>query len=165
MKLQEFERVYDELSPKVFNVAYRMTGSLEDAQDVLQDVFMKVWKHHKGFRGEAKLSTWIYRIAVNTAISLIRKRKPTKPIEDFEYMPADTKPFDPRIIKVEKAIQRLPEGEKKVFILHDVEGFTHEEIGEILDISPGTSKSQLHKARKKLQEMLKGKVHVGQLES
>ena len=84
MKLQEFERVYEELSPKVFNVAYRMTGSLEDAQDVLQDVFMKVWKHHKGFRGEAKLSTWIYRIAVNTAISLIRKRKPTKPIEDFE---------------------------------------------------------------------------------
>ena len=165
MKLQEFERAYEELSPKVFNVAYRMTGSLEDAQDVLQDVFMKVWKHHKNFRGEAKLSTWIYRIAVNTAISLLRKKKPTKPIEDFEYMPADTKPFDPRIIKIEKAIQRLPEGEKKVFVLHDVEGFTHEEIGEILDISQGTSKSQLHKARKKLQEMLKGKVHVGQLES
>ena len=150
--------LYVRLSNAVFNLALRMTGNFEEAKDIVQEVFMKVWKHRKSFRGEAKPSTWIYRIAVNTSISHIRKMKRKKiPIEELDYMGQVDLP-DPRILKIERAILQLPEGEREVFLLHDVEGFTHREIGEILGIREGTSKSQLYKARKRLREILGGKI-------
>jgi RNA polymerase sigma-70 factor (ECF subfamily) len=154
----EFEMLYRSLSKGVFNIALRMTGSFEEAKDIVQEVFMKVWKHRKSFRGEAKPSTWIYRIALNTSISHLRKLKRRGvSLEEINWV-GHTDPPDPRIWRVERAILKLPEGEREVFLLHDVEGFTHREIGDILGISEGTSKSQLHKARKKLREILKGEI-------
>jgi len=159
MDKEEFEMLYMRLSSSVFNLALRMTGNWEEAKDIVQDVFIKVWRHRKSFRGEAKPSTWIYRIAVNTAISHLRKLKKKRnfSLDDMDCT-VYVDPPDPKIWEIEKAILQLPEGEREVFILHDVEGFTHREIGEILGIREGTSKSQLYKARKRLREILGGKL-------
>ncbi|MEO0079698.1 MAG: RNA polymerase sigma factor [candidate division WOR-3 bacterium] len=141
-----FENLYQANRSRVFGTALRMLGNRADAEDVTQDVFVKVFKRLDSFRGEAAITTWLYRITVNCCLDLLRRRKriQTVPLESI------TEPVSDRIdvMKlIEAALPKMPEGYRQVFILHDLEGLKHSEIARILGISDGASKSQLHRAR------------------
>ncbi|MFQ5637136.1 MAG: RNA polymerase sigma factor [bacterium] len=150
--------LYELYKDWVFNVAYRMANNRQEAEDISQVVFMRVFKNLSSFRGDAALSSWIYRIAVNVCINHFRKtqkRSQHTALQDTDLKdmksiepPFNLKPY------LEKAIRDLPEGYRMVFVLHDIEGYNHKEIGNLMKISDGTSKSQLHKARKELKQTL-----------
>jgi RNA polymerase sigma-70 factor, ECF subfamily len=151
--------LYERYAPRVYAVVRRMAGDDDLAQDWAQEAWLRVFRALPSFRGESRFSTWLHRIAVNAALQSIRKSG-TRDRREGE-MPAEV-PVAPRTRDVlledrlEAALDRVPEGMRKVLILHDVEGYTHEEIGELLGINPGTSKSQLFKGRAKMRELLRG---------
>jgi RNA polymerase sigma-70 factor (ECF subfamily) len=140
-----------------------MSGSANDAEDLLQDVFLHAHRKLGGFRGESSLGTWLYRLAVNQCLDFLRGRqnrmtRATSSLdEDGADEPATAVPAVPTAISridLERAIARLPDGCRAAFVLHDVEGFGHHEVAGLLGVSEGTSKSQVHKARMKLRAML-----------
>jgi RNA polymerase sigma-70 factor (ECF subfamily) len=144
-----------------------MAGSAQDAEDLLQDVFLQAHRKLDSFRGDSTLGTWLYRLAVNQCLDFLRGRQSrmsrvTESLEDEAVQePTSPAPVIPAAISrvdLERAIARLPEGSRLAFVLHDVEGFAHHEIAGLLGISEGTSKSQVHKARLKLRGMLSGVV-------
>ncbi len=149
----EFERIYRENRGKVFSTAYRMVGNRADADDITQDVFVKVYKKMDTFRGEAAVSTWIYRIAVNTSLDFLRKRK-RRPTVSLEVCPEPVAGSSILGKLIETMVATLPAGYRKVFVLHDIQGLKHSEIGKALGITEGASKSQLHRARARLREKL-----------
>jgi RNA polymerase sigma-70 factor (ECF subfamily) len=142
----QFEELYRDYRAKVFSTAYRMLGRYADAEDVTQDVFIKVFTKLGSFRGEAAVSTWIYRITVNACLDFIRKRKLRPTVSLDEGIEYGSQPLS--ITKlIEGTLPKMPEGYREVFILHDIQGLKHDEIAGILGITDGGSKSQLHKAR------------------
>lgn len=147
--------LYERYSKAMYTLAYRVTGDFESAAEVLQDAFMQVFRHIGDFEGRSTVGAWIKTIVIRTAISSKRKRQFLfEPIEyrhEKETVDWGTS-MDTEYL--ERAIQSLPEGYRMVFILAEVEGFQHKEIGEMLQISEGTSKSQLFFAKKKLREAL-----------
>jgi RNA polymerase sigma-70 factor (ECF subfamily) len=158
-----FEELYRAHSARLYSLLLRMVGGAEDAEDLLQDVFLQAHRKLDSFRGESSLGTWLYRLAVNQCLDYLRGRqsKMTRVTESFEdeavQEPASPAPVIPAAISrvdLERAIARLPEGCRLAFVLHDVEGFAHHEVAGLLGISEGTSKSQVHKARLKLRTML-----------
>jgi RNA polymerase sigma-70 factor (ECF subfamily) len=150
--------LYDRYAPRVFAVVRRIAGDDELAQDYAQEAWIRAIRALPTFRGDARFSTWLHRIAVNSPLQALRKAETRRKRE--APMPA-TVAVAPRMgdsllsQKLESAMDRLPEGMRSVLILHDVEGYTHEEIGELLGVTSGTSKSQLFKARAKMREMLR----------
>ncbi len=146
-----FERVYRDHVDRVFSLCARMLGDRVLAEEVTQDVFVRVWQKLPGFRGESAFATWLHRVAVNVVLS---RRKTlgvsnARTAEDehvLDTAPTRSEPVAERM-DLDDAIARLPNGARRVFVLHDVQGFTHEEIGEQLGITPGGSKAQLHRAR------------------
>ncbi|WP_052574608.1 RNA polymerase sigma factor [Gemmatimonas aurantiaca] len=154
---QAFERVYRAHADRVFGLCVRMLGDRVLAEEVTQDVFVRVWQKLPGFRAEAAFSTWLHRVAVNVILSRRKNlgvqhgRHAEEEVLDVTPARADrvTERLD-----LEDAIGGLPNGARRVFVLHDVEGFTHEEIGEQLGITPGGSKAQLHRARMLLRNAL-----------
>src|SRR3989338_7264434 len=159
---------------RVYSLALRMTGSRQDAEEVLQDVFWAVFEKIGGFRGEAKLSSWIYRIVANAALMKLRKRPKVQdlpleeelgpamnaegmiavPVQDWSRLPdeeLDRKELAGRLMD---AIEQLPSDYKLVFVLRDVEGFSAEEACGILEISVAALKSRLHRARLFLRKQL-----------
>ena len=162
-----FEELYRAHSARLYSLLLRMVGAAEDAEDLLQDVFLQAHRKLDSFRGESSLGTWLYRLAVNQCLDYLRGRqsKMTRITESFEdeavQEPTSPAPAIPAAISrvdLERAIARLPEGCRLAFVLHDVEGFAHHEVAGLLGISEGTSKSQVHKARLKLRSMLSGVV-------
>lgn len=162
-----FEELYRAHSARLYSLLLRMVGAAEDAEDLLQDVFLQAHRKLDSFRGESSLGTWLYRLAVNQCLDYLRGRqsKMTRVTESFEdeavqepASPAPTVPAAISRVDLERAIARLPEGCRLAFVLHDVEGFAHHEVAGLLGISEGTSKSQVHKARLKLRTMLSGVV-------
>lgn len=162
-----FERLYHAHAGRVFALCLRMSGTRQRATELTQDVFVQVWKRLASWRGESALSSWIYRLAVNLVLSNVRgeKRRHTHEVSEdqstemgqgLSHMDtAEARPASvPDAIDLERAIAALPPGARTVFVLHDVEGFDHRQIGEMLGVSDGTSKSQLHRARMRLREML-----------
>jgi len=157
--VKAFKSLYDLHKEKLYNVAYRILGNHEDTEDSLQDVFIIIYQKITDFRGDAAFSTWLYRIAVNTCLNKLRMSKPNINSEfseneinrDFPYVKKNDQMTN---MILDQEIQNLPTGYRTVFILYEVEGFTHEEIGEILDISAGTSKSQLSRAKHRLKKRL-----------
>src|SRR5215204_1432624 len=154
-----FERVYNAHVPRVHGLARRMAGP-EAADELTQDVFVRVWQKLGTFRGESSFATWLHRLAVNVIIERFRTlgtaRERFLPDSEtvLEMAPAvRTKQMD-LSMDLQAAIAQLPHGARTVFVLHDVEGYRHEEIGDILGVSPGTSKSQLHRARQSLRVLL-----------
>lgn len=148
--MRAFERLYRAHVARVGGLVRRMMGT-EHSLDVTQDVFIRVWQKIGTFRGESAFGTWLHRVAVNVVLqkrsSLRRERE--RFLDDqhaLESAPGRAR-TDARDFDVERAMARLPEGARMVFILHDVEGFTHEEIGGFLGVTSGTSKAQLHRAR------------------
>lgn len=151
--------LYDKYRRAMYTLAYRIMGDFDDANDVLQDAFVKIFRGLPSFRGESTLGAWIKTIVVRTAYSKLRKEK--RFFEPVENVAASmTIDWGHRLDAdyLEKAIMSLPEGYRSVFILIEVEGYSHKEVAALLDISEGTSKSQLFYAKRKLRDMLKGHV-------
>lgn len=143
----DFEKLYRDYSQRVFSTAYRITGSRPDAEDVTQEVFVRVFKKLHTFRGESAISTWIYRITVNRALDVLRRRKYEKTVPlDERTMETVSEPMGVMRL-IEGTLPAMPDGYRHVFVLHDIQGMRHSEIARILGISEGASKSQLHRAR------------------
>jgi RNA polymerase sigma-70 factor, ECF subfamily len=162
-----FEDLYNKHYRRVYSLCLRMTANVADAEDLAQDVFIQVQRKLASFRGDSAFTTWLHRIAVNQVLMHFRKRSvrsemTTETGEMPEHVTAIEKkqaavPVIDRIALV-AAVDKLPNGYRTVFLLHDVEGYEHEEIAKVLGISAGTSKSQLHKARMRLRSMLRKRV-------
>jgi RNA polymerase sigma-70 factor (ECF subfamily) len=141
-----------------------MCGTRADAEDLLQEIFLLAYRKLPDFRGDSAVGTWLYRLAMNRCLDHLKSRQTrahnaTAPLD--EQVMTGTKPGGDGGIKrldLERAIAKLPEGARAVFLLHDVEGFQHHEIASILSISEGTSKSQVHKARLRLRALLTASV-------
>ena len=155
--VRAFEVLYRTHLPRVHSIVRRMTGG-RDADELTQDVFVRVWQKLASFRGEASFSTWLHRLTVNVVIERFRTEQTQRQrmldgdgIFDTLSAPASSRdlPMD-----FETAMERLPDGAREIFVLHDVEGYKHREIGALLGISPGTSKAQLHRARMMLRKHL-----------
>jgi len=156
--------LYDRFSPRVYAVVRRIAGDDDLAQDYAQEAWIRAIRALPTFRGDARFSTWLHRIAVNAALQALRKaevrRKRETPVSDAAVPPdLPEHPATGDVFLQQRlawALDRLPEGMRRVLILHDVEGYTHEEIGDVLGVTAGTSKSQLSKARAKMRELLAG---------
>ncbi len=145
-----FERLYRRHAPRIHALARRMLGP-DHAEEVTQDAFVRAWEKVSTFRGDAAFGTWLYRLAVNVILGrrgeLARRR--ARLSEDERALHATPAARETPALRVafEAALERLPDGAREVFVLHDVEGYKHEEIAGMLGVSAGTSKSQLHRAR------------------
>ena len=157
--LLAFERLYRDNERKVFGLCFRLSSDPTLAEELTQEVFVRAWRKLGSFRGESAFSSWLYPLTVNVALSERRSRQrrnarivatedPAR-LEPAPRTPAPEAGFD-----LEKAIATLPPGARAVFVLHDVEGRTHEEIAALLSLAPGTSKAQLFRARRLLREAL-----------
>ncbi len=153
--------LYDRYKKAMYTIAYRITGSFEEADEVLQDAFLSVFRNLEKFRRESTLGAWIKTIVVRTALKKVKKKKYFEPIEDYhqkeEFINWDNTNLD--VEYLEKAINQLPDGYRTVFVMVEVEGYPHKEIAQMLEISEGTSKSQLFHAKKKLRSILKSYDH------
>jgi RNA polymerase sigma-70 factor (ECF subfamily) len=164
---QAFATLFELHKKRVYSVCLLMTKDVAEAEDLTQEAFLQVFRTVGTFRGDSAFSTWLYRVAVNTVLMKLRRRKappllsldePVSP--DSPSLRRDVGIADLNLtgavdrIALRRAIQDLPEGCRKIFALHEVEGYQHHEIAEMLDCSIGNSKSQLHKAKQKLRDLL-----------
>ncbi len=151
------ERLYHQYKRRVFGMAHRIVGA-SDAEEVAQEVFVRIFRALANFRGDSALSTWIYRLTVNAALSHLAKRGRRQEVGDdgLTDMPAPpTVARDSALAaRIEAALAELPPGYRAILVLHDVEGLSHEECASILECRVGTCKSQLHKARARMRELL-----------
>lgn len=163
-----FEELYQRHHRRVYSICLRMLQNASEAEDLTQDVFIQLYRKVGSFRGDSAFTTWLHRLTVNQVLMHFRKRtvKFEKTTEEGEtpvqVVSGTENPFRMPVvdkIALDNAIAQLPAGYKSVFVLHDVEGFEHEEVARILGCSVGTSKSQLHKARLKLRKLLKKKAN------
>src|SRR5262249_29138728 len=151
---------------RIHSVCLRMTNNTAEAEDLTQDAFLQVFRKLGTFRGDSALSTWLYRVAVNTVLMHFRK-KPLRQIsldephcQGAKVVPREYGSRDDRLsgcvdrITLARAIKHLPDGCRTIFLLHEVEGYEHQEIAELLECSVGNSKSQLHRARQHIRELL-----------
>ncbi|HVX87297.1 MAG TPA: RNA polymerase sigma factor [Gemmatimonadales bacterium] len=149
---------YDRHVDRVWRLAYRFAGDGDLAQDIVQETFVRAFGKLETFRGESTLSTWVTAVATSTALSTLRKVKRFRghvALEDAEQLPQPGRRSEPDLKRrMDEAIAALPEGYRTVFLMHDVEGYTHEEIGAALGVQAGTSKAQLFRARGRLREAL-----------
>ena len=147
--------LYERYCNAMFTLSYRITNDFELANDVLQDAFIQIFRNLQQFRRESTLGAWIKTIVIRTAYRKVKQRVTFEDIDNVN--PQERIDWGTSIDAeyLEKAIQALPEGYRAVFVLAEVEGYSHREIGELLTISEGTSKSQLFYAKKRLREMLK----------
>ena len=158
-----FERLYRAHVNHVYSICVRMSGDRARAEELTQDVFVRVWEKLSLFRGESAFSTWLHRLAVNVVLNdrkvegRERSRSATTDDEDGDgsaVLGANSPPAHAERMDLEAAIALLPPGARRVFVLHDVEGYKHEEIAEMLGVTSGGSKAQLHRARLLLREAL-----------
>jgi RNA polymerase sigma factor (sigma-70 family) len=153
------EELYRRFSPRMYAVCLRYAGNAEEAEDILQEGFIKVFKKMDSFRGEGSFEGWIRRIFVNTAIEHFRRKRYLQPVTEKEENTIAGKSLSALDGLAEKDIlalvQELSPGYRTVFNMYVVEGYTHKEIGDMLGISEGTSKSQLSRAKVILQDMVK----------
>ena len=163
-----FECLYQSHCKRVYAICLRMLGNTTDAEDLTQESFLLLFRKLHTFRGESAFSTWLHRLVVNTVLMHLRKRSlpavsmEAGPAPDGETAPSsfDIAASDLRLegsidrINLRRCIAQLPVGSRAIFVLHDIEGYQHHEIAEMLGRSEGVSKSQLHRARKRLRELL-----------
>ena len=167
-----FERIYWLHSRRVYSLCLRMVGDPTEAEDLTQDVFLQLFRKIDTFRGESAFSTWLHRMSVNIVLMRFR-RKPIaqtsldailNPEEEFSAPPKELGGLDLHLngvidrVTLQAAINELPTGYKAMFILHDIHGYHHDEIAEMFGCSVGNSKSQVHKARMRLRELLQNTI-------
>jgi RNA polymerase sigma-70 factor, ECF subfamily len=169
-----FEAIYQLHSRRVYALCLRMTGDPVEAEDLTQEAFLQLFRKIHTFRGEAAFSSWLHRLTANIVLMRLRKKKPialsldemTRGEDDQANFPFEAGAPDLRLtglldrVNIHAALQQLPQGYKSMFLLHDVHGYEHNEIASMLGCSVGNSKSQLHKARKRLRELLQGLRHA-----
>jgi RNA polymerase sigma-70 factor, ECF subfamily len=164
---QAFATLYQLHRKRVYSVCLQMTKDVADAEDLTQEAFLQVFRSVNSFRGDSAFSTWLYRIAVNTVLMKLRRRKAPPLLSLDEPVSAESPSLkrevgkaDPFLsgavdrIALRRAVEELPAGCRQIFDLHEVEGYQHHEIAEILHCSVGNSKSQLHKAKLKMRDIL-----------
>jgi RNA polymerase sigma-70 factor, ECF subfamily len=163
-----FEGLYQIHNRRVYSLCLRMVGNTAEAEDLTQEAFLQLFRKISTFRGESAFSTWLHRLAVNVVLMKLRKKsgketsleQVTDPDEESGAPRRDFGTVDVRLsgsldrVNLQRAVEQLPPGYKAVFVLHDVQGFEHNEIAEIMGCSIGNSKSQLHKARMRLRDLL-----------
>ena len=157
-----FERLYRAHVNRVFSVCARMVADRARAEELTQDVFVRAWEKLALFRGESAFTTWLHRLAVNVVLNARKSDTRRRSRFDTEYDNEDgeesfatTLPFQPGdMLDLEQAIEKLPPGARRVFVLHDIEGYKHEEIAEMFGVTSGACKAQLHRARRLLREAL-----------
>jgi RNA polymerase sigma-70 factor (ECF subfamily) len=157
-----FEAVYRQHATRLYNLASRMMGAHGEADDLLQDIFLLAYRKLGSFRGESSLGTWLYRLAMNHCLDVLRNRQTRMGQQTDSLDEPDAPPVASPVplvgavsrIDLERAIEALPPACRAAFLLHDVEGFGHQEVGTMLGISEGTSKSQVHKARMRIRNYL-----------
>ena len=150
------EMLYHQYKRRVFGMAHRIVGG-SDAEEVAQEVFVRIFRGLGRFRGDSQLSTWIYRLSVNASLSHVTRRpRHEGDDEALSNLPApEASDSDPSLSqRLERALALLPAGYRAVLVLHDIQGMNHDEVAEILGCHVGTSKSQLHKARARMRELL-----------
>ncbi len=152
-----FEGLYRAHAGRVYAVCLRMSGDAGRAEELTQDAFVRAWRAIDSFRGESEFGSWLHRIAVNVALAdhraAGRRERRVMPVAeppDGYVAPVDTA----LAVDLERAVAALPPGARAVFVLHDVEGYAHQEIGHMMGVAEGTSKAQLHRARRLLREGL-----------
>lgn len=154
-------RLYDRHAPRVYRLIFRMVGEEPLAQEYTQDTFVKVFDRLEQYRGESAFSTWVHSVAMSSVLTGFRRRKRIRSreaeLEEASAVAAPPGGSDPYLRdRLTAELERLPERLRMPVVLHDVEGFTHREIGEMLDIPQGTSKARLFEARARLREALAG---------
>jgi RNA polymerase sigma-70 factor (ECF subfamily) len=165
---EAFSRLYTLHKRRVYTLCLRMLGNVSEAEDMTQEAFLHLFRKLSSFRGESAFSTWLHRLTVNLVLMHLRKKGLTLVSLEETINPSDEdsprRDFGSRDsvlagsvdrVSLERAVALLPPGYRMVFVLHDVEGFEHNEIATMLDCSTGNSKSQLHKARLRLRELLR----------
>jgi len=167
-----FELLYRRYSRRVFGVCLRMSANKSEAEDLSQETFLTIFRKIQSFRGESAFATWVHRVTVNTVLMRLRKKnlashsldEPNDWDESGSKTPLQLGERDLQLsgtidrLNLERAIAQLAPGCKMIFLLHDVEGYRHEEIAEMMGCTTGNSKSQLHKARVRLRELLSSPV-------
>ncbi len=151
--------LYDAHVDRVYRLVYRLAGDADLARDFTQDTFVRAFERLHEFRGEARFSTWLHPIAVTVALNGLRKvkrlRRRETDLDEGRDVPGTGREAEPDLkLRLAQAIDALPEGYRTVFVMHDVEGYTHEEIGAALGVEAGTSKGQLSRARARLRAEL-----------
>ena len=171
---QAFQALYDKHKRRVYSLCLRMTANTAEAEDLTQEAFLQLYRKIGTFRGESAFSTWLHRLSVNVVLMQLRRKSlPVVSLEETTQGEEDTpkKDFGAEDLalsdeycaslgsidrlQLQKAVDDLPPGYRTIFVLHDVEGYEHNEIATIVGCSIGNSKSQLHKARMKLRDLLK----------
>jgi len=169
-----FERLYQMHSRRVYSLCLRMVGNTAEAEDLTQEAFLQLFRKIATFRGESAFSTWLHRLAVNVVLMKLRKKsgketsleQVTEPDEEAGTPGRDFGGPDLRLtgsldrVNLQRAVDQLPPGYKAVFVLHDVQGYEHNEIADMMGCSIGNSKSQLHKARMRLRDLLQEEVRA-----
>jgi RNA polymerase sigma-70 factor (ECF subfamily) len=161
--VEAFGTLYRSHAPRIYALASRMAGSPDEGEDLLQEIFLQAFRKLGSFKGEAAIGTWLYRLALNHCLDFVRsKQAKMEKVTDTLDAEGSIEPVARRDTPIarmdlERAIERLPAGCREAFVLHDIEGFDHKEVGDVLGIAEGTSKSQVFKARMKLRAYLRGK--------
>ena len=165
---EAFQALYDKHKRRVYSLCLRMTANTAEAEDLTQEAFLQLYRKIATFRGESAFSTWLHRLSVNVVLMHLRKKG--LPVVSLEETTQGGEEDSPKKdfgaedlalagsidrLQLQKAVDDLPPGYRTIFVLHDVEGYEHNEIAEIVGCSIGNSKSQLHKARMKLRDLLK----------
>ncbi len=160
----DFDRLIAEYADRVYSVALRITGSSADADDVLQDTFLRAFEQQSSFRGESSWATWLYRIAVNTSLQLLRARRPSEPLEDTAGEVIQVGDWAQDVARqvelgelrdvLEQGLIQLPSEYRTAVVLRDVEGLTTAEVAQVLQISEAAIKSRLHRGRVLLRQYL-----------
>lgn len=158
-EVDEFERIYRRFGGRIYTMALRFTADVERAEELTQDVFIRLWTKIDGFRWESSFETWLHRLAINSILSGLRRdrRRFTWELlaEDITALAGPSRAATPgRALDLERAIAALPAGARTIFLLHDLEGFRHQEIADATGLAVGTCKAQLHRARRLLREAL-----------
>ena len=165
---QAFGVLFQAHKKRVYSVCLLMTKDVAEAEDLTQEAFLQVFRSVGSFRGDSAFSTWLYRVAVNTVLMKLRRRKKAPQLLSLDEPVSQESPSlrrdvggaDPQLsgaidrLALRRAMQELPEGCRQIFALHEVEGYQHHEIAKMLDCSVGNSKSQLHKAKMKMRDLL-----------
>jgi RNA polymerase sigma-70 factor, ECF subfamily len=165
---QAFQELYDKHKRRVYSLCLRMTANTAEAEDLTQEAFLQLYRKITTFRGESAFSTWLHRLSVNVVLMHLRKKNlPVVSLEETTQVGEEDSPkkdFGAEDLalagsidrlQLQRAVDDLPPGYRTIFVLHDIEGYEHNEIAGIVGCSIGNSKSQLHKARMKLRDLLK----------
>ena len=156
--IQAFEQLYRLHSGRVYALCFRLVGNRAQAEEFAQESFVRAWQKIRTFRGESSFASWLYRLTTNVVLGSLRKKQLKQvsldEVSDSQN-PADRRLDTGSIMDMEKAISKLPDGARTIFVLHDIEGYQHNEIAELTGLAIGTSKTQLHRARKLLKRCLR----------